>query len=97
VALGFRFVYGLRIVTPVVLGMSRVPTAHFIVLNLVGAAVWSVAVGLLGYFFGAVLTLVVGEVRAYLGAALMVLLGTGLLLWAVSAWRTGRRDRGQRE
>lgn len=93
VVLGFRFVYGLRIVTPVVLGMSRVPTLHFVLLNIAGAVVWTVAVGLLGYFFGAVLTLVVGEVRAYLGWILLGLLAAGLLVWAVSAWRTHRRDR----
>lgn len=92
VVLGFRFVYGLRIVTPVVLGMSRVPTRHFVLLNVSGAVVWTVGVSLLGYFFGAALALVVGEVHAYLGWILAGLAAAGLVTWAVSAWRTHRRD-----
>ncbi|RPI59921.1 MAG: DedA family protein, partial [Planctomycetaceae bacterium] len=39
--LGFRFLYGLRNITPFVLGMSEVRTKRFIMLNVIGAAVWA--------------------------------------------------------
>ncbi|MCY2924380.1 MAG: DedA family protein [Planctomycetota bacterium] len=39
--LGFRFLYGLRNVTPLAIGMSKVSTRRFVILNVTGAAVWA--------------------------------------------------------
>ena len=50
--IGVRFMYGLRLVGPVVIGMSSVPVWRFVVFNLIGAAIWAVAVSGAGYFFG---------------------------------------------
>jgi membrane protein DedA with SNARE-associated domain len=50
--IGVRFMYGLRLVGPVVIGMSDVPAWRFVVFNLIGAAIWAVAVSCAGYFFG---------------------------------------------
>jgi membrane protein DedA with SNARE-associated domain len=50
---GFRFVYGIRTVTPVLLGMSDYPRARFVCLNLAGVAVWSVAISWAGWALGA--------------------------------------------
>lgn len=51
--LGFRFLYGLRTVTPLVLGMSKIPPVRFAVLDVIGTALWAGAVTLLGLAFGA--------------------------------------------
>jgi membrane protein DedA with SNARE-associated domain len=51
--LGFRFLYGLRNITPFVIGMSKVPTRRFIVLNVIGAGAWAVTFACGGYLFGA--------------------------------------------
>lgn len=61
--LGFRFVWGLRSVSPLAIALSRVPTARFFVLNLIAAAIWAVAVGLLGYLFGHAVELALGNLR----------------------------------
>lgn len=37
VMLGFRFLYGLRTVTPLVIGMSAIPAWRFLMLNALGA------------------------------------------------------------
>jgi membrane protein DedA with SNARE-associated domain len=50
--LSFRFFYGLRTVTPFAIGMSSVKTRRFILLNVIGAAVWATCFGLTGYGFG---------------------------------------------
>ena len=50
--LGFRFLYGLRTITPFAIGMSNVPTKRFLVLNSIGAAVWAISFGMAGYLFG---------------------------------------------
>jgi membrane protein DedA with SNARE-associated domain len=40
--LGFRFVYGVRNITPIMLGLSGVSHKKFFLLNFIGAAVWAV-------------------------------------------------------
>lgn len=50
-ALFFRFLYGLRNIAPIFLGMSAIPTLRFMLLNAVGAVIWSVSFSLLGYLF----------------------------------------------
>ena len=89
---GFRFglLYGFRTVAPFVIGMSRVPTSRFVLYNTFGAAVWAVAIGLLGYFFGHGVELFLGDVRRYEREAFLFLVTAGALLWL---WRFVRRHR----
>ena len=53
--LSFRFVYGLRTVMPVAIGLSGYPPRRYLLLNGIGAAVWAVALGAAAYHFGAIL------------------------------------------
>lgn len=50
VILSIRFLYGLRIAGPIAIGMSKVSSVRFLVLNLIGAIVWAVAVASVGYW-----------------------------------------------
>jgi membrane protein DedA with SNARE-associated domain len=86
--LGFRFLYGLRSVTPVLLGASRYAPRRFIVLNGVGAALWSVSFGYLGYGVGASLAALLAR-RGRIEELLLVALGVGLLVALLS--RRARR------
>ena len=81
--LGFRFLYGLRNVTPFALGLSDVSTARFVVLNVVGAAIWSVAVALLGWFVGEAAKQMLGHLERYehLIAGAIIAIGLGFWLW----------------
>jgi membrane protein DedA with SNARE-associated domain len=51
--IGFRFMYGLRSVTPVLLGATNFPVRRFALFNVIGAVLWSVSFGLIGYSLGA--------------------------------------------
>lgn len=59
--LAFRFLYGLRTISPIVLGTSRYSHVRFVVLNGVGAAIWSVAIGAAGWAFGSTLERLLGR------------------------------------
>ncbi len=48
----FRFMYGVRTVAILVFGMSDISIPRFAALNAMGALIWAIAVGSLGYFFG---------------------------------------------
>lgn len=50
--LAFRFIFGLRIASPIAIGVSQVPTWRFTVLNMLGAVIWATAFVLSGSIFG---------------------------------------------
>lgn len=63
--LGFRFVYGIRNVTPVFLGMHGTKPALFIPLNILSAAVWAAVMTAAGYYAGTILVAFFGRVHKY--------------------------------
>jgi membrane protein DedA with SNARE-associated domain len=81
IILGFRFLYGLRTVTPFVIGLSRIRPIRFLVLNAFGAAIWSLTVGLLGYSMGRVLERYVDRIREYEMIVIGIIAAIGLLIW----------------
>lgn len=50
--LGFRFIYGIRIATPIAAALAKVPLPRFVILNSLGAALWAAVVSGAGYLFG---------------------------------------------
>jgi membrane protein DedA with SNARE-associated domain len=62
---GFRFLYGLRTVTPILLGASRIAPFRFLVFNILGAFAWTVVIGVMGYIFGHAIEVIIGDVRRY--------------------------------
>lgn len=81
--LGFRFLYGLRTVTPFLLGASGIPPFRFLVLNVVGAFLWAVSIGVSGYLFGHVLELLIGKVEHYELLLFVTLAVAGAVIWGV--------------
>ncbi len=83
--LTFRFFYGLRNLTPFTLGTTNISAKKFFVLNAVGALVWAVAFGCIGYLFGDllenVLEKVLNDVHHIELLALGVIALISLLLW----------------
>jgi len=69
---GVRFMYGLRIVGPIAIGASGVAPGRFARYNLLGAAIWAPLVGGLGYLFGDVVEMVLGDIARYEGALLLI-------------------------
>lgn len=81
IILSFRFLYGLRTVIPFTLGIANVPARRFVPLNIIGALVWSVAIGLAGYFFGHALEIALGHIKQI---ELWVMIGivlSGGIIW----------------
>jgi membrane protein DedA with SNARE-associated domain len=88
--LGVRFMYGLRTVGPIAIGMSGVHWLRFALLNLAGATVWAALVGGIGYALGEALTRVLGDLKRVEEWVFGIVLVGGL---ALVAWlrRRGRR------
>ncbi|MGH8418139.1 MAG: DedA family protein [Pseudomonas sp.] len=92
--LSFRFVYGLRTVMPVAIGLSGYPPGRYLLLNGIGAAVWAAALGAAAYKFGAVLEGLLGNVKKYELWVLGALLVIGGVLWI---WRRIKNARIAKE
>jgi membrane protein DedA with SNARE-associated domain len=76
--LGFRFLYGLRNIIPLVVGSSEVKTSRFIFLNVIGAAVWATTVACGGFLFGHALELFIGKAR---GIVLLSVAAIAVIIW----------------
>lgn len=76
--LSFRFIYGLRNVSPFLIGMSKVSRCKFLLLNLIAAVIWANVFSWGGYFLGKALEIYLGKSKIYvlLGLVLMILLMT---------------------
>jgi membrane protein DedA with SNARE-associated domain len=88
--LGFRFVYGLRTVMPVAIGLSGYPPRRYLLLNGLGALIWSAALGLAAYHFGALLEGILGNVKKYELWVLGGLILLGVLLWISRRFKAAR-------
>lgn len=84
----YRFLYGLRTVSPIAIGTSRIGLKQFVLVNLAAATLWATLFTVVGYFFGNVLGELFGRIAGDrllwgIGAALVaaVLLGLGARWW----------------
>ena len=79
VIIGIRFMYGFRIVGPILLGMGRVPAWKFMLYNFIGAALWAPLVTGIGYAFGSVVKSALGHLKRYEIYVFAIVLVIGLL------------------
>lgn len=91
--LTFRFYYGLRNVTPFVVGSAQVGRGRFFILNLIGALLWAHAFAWAGYLSGHAIELFLEDVRRYELAALAGLAALGAGIWLFTLMRNRRRAR----
>ena len=89
--IGIRFMYGLRIAGPILLGMGRVPAWKFVVYNLIGAAIWAPLVAGIGYFFGSILELVLHDLKHFEMWAFAIVLAIGVTCAIIHRMRDGNK------
>jgi membrane protein DedA with SNARE-associated domain len=88
IILTFRFFYGLRNVTPFVLGISHVSVPRYVTLNLLGAAIWAYSFAMLGFLLGEAHERFLGKGYGWVLVLALVLLGGAY--WAWRRWRDSR-------
>ncbi len=86
----FRFIYGIRVISPIIIGTSGISAKRFAILNILAAAVWAVVscVGgyLIGYFFSdhidAVFAVIIKSQKYLIGSILLLI----VLWWGKRRW-----------
>ena len=76
----FRFLYGLRTVSPVAIGTTSLAARTFLLINALAAAVWATLFVSLGYCFGTAIEKMVGR----LPRLEPIFLGAGVVFFAVA-------------
>ena len=94
IAFAFRFFYGFRILTPLMIGASGVGRGRFTLLNCLGALSWATVLGCLGWTVGEALAVVMENLKADLKHLMPYILAALLTLVAIirlAVWLVRRR------
>jgi membrane protein DedA with SNARE-associated domain len=87
IILGIRYLYGLRTVLCFTIGMSRVSSWTFTVLNAVGVAIWAALTSLGGYYLGRTMQVILVDVKKYELATATVIIAAALAAWVIRWYR----------
>lgn len=92
--LSFRFLYGIRTVTPFAIGMSEVSYLRFTLLNIIGAGIWAVGIACAGYYFGRAVESVLGNIKQYEIEVMAAIIVIASLVWCIRFYRqrSNKRD-----
>jgi membrane protein DedA with SNARE-associated domain len=82
--LAFRFIFGLRVASPIAIGVSQVPTWRFTLLNILGAVIWATSFTMLGFIFGEAVHNLLGHGH-HAGRVTLMIAG-GLIVAVGIAW-----------
>lgn len=92
VMIGFRFLYAMRSITPLVLGSLGVSPWRFLFYDVIGTLIWSTTITLIAYFLADAIQQAMGHIQnaeqALLGVVLVIIAVGG----AIYYWRRRRRQ-----
>jgi membrane protein DedA with SNARE-associated domain len=87
--LSFRFIYGMRNLGAMVIGISDIGVRRFVTLNFIAALIWAVAVIMAGYLFGGAAVAMLENVNsvARMVAAIVVVIAIAVAAsWLLQRW-----------
>jgi membrane protein DedA with SNARE-associated domain len=79
--LGFRFIYGIRNITPIMLGIGHVRHKKFFFLNFIGAAVWALAFTYGGLYAGRKFMALMNTVGHGILYVILAVIAAAVALW----------------
>ncbi|EHF8986047.1 DedA family protein [Salmonella enterica subsp. enterica serovar Agona] len=91
--IGTRFMYGFRVVGPLLIGASRLPPKIFLPLNIVGALIWALLFTTLGYLGGEVIAPWLNDLDQHLRHGVWLILAIVLVVGV--RWWLKRRGKAE--
>lgn len=79
--LTFRFIYGIRNVSSIACGMSKLTWRRFAILNFIAAGIWAASFLAVGYLFGHLSDRVLGKASRIFGLVMLAVFA--LVVWAI--------------
>ncbi|MDX6820923.1 DedA family protein [Klebsiella oxytoca] len=93
--IGTRFMYGFRVIGPLLIGASRLPPKVFLPLNILGAIIWALIFTTLGYLGGEAIGPWLHHLHAHLKHWIWLILAVVLVVAA--HWWLKRREAKKKE
>jgi membrane protein DedA with SNARE-associated domain len=78
-----QWLYGFRLLSAAVLGLSRMGTSRYFTFQLISCLLWATICTYGGYFFGATLKNLLGDVKKYNIYIAIGLLAAGFFIWVI--------------
>ena len=78
-----QWLYGFRLLSAAVLGFSRMGTMKYFTFQLISCLIWAVICTCGGYFFGATLRNILGNVKKYEPYIALSVLTAGFVIWLI--------------
>lgn len=91
--MSFRFIYGIRTLTPIVVGAGPIAFKRYFSLVAISAAVWAIIVSYAGYSFAMAIESIIHnfeKAQKYLAAGLVILIGG---LYIFFKWRKKKKQK----
>jgi len=85
-----QWLYGFRLLSAAVLGLSRMGTAKYFTFQLISCVIWAVICTSGGYFFGATLKNFLGDIKKYNIYVAIGVMVAGFIVWLVRDVRKRR-------
>lgn len=82
--LSFRFIYGIRTLSPLVIGAGGVSIKRFMCLNLIAALIWSISSCMAAYYLA---DLVMDHIHLFPQIILGLVIFGGLVAYGIHRWR----------
>jgi len=94
--LTFRFIYGIRTVSPLIIGTAGIPIKRFVILNFIAAVIWSVlscsAGYALGHFFGHDLEHMMEVAMKYQKITIGGIIALIAIIFLIRRWRRNKNN-----
>lgn len=87
-----RFLYGMRLLGPMVIGASRISPLKFACINAIGALVWATLFASAGYWAGEFLQRVLGDLKPYRLPIALGVVGVVVAVGLIRHYRSKRRQ-----
>ncbi|NMZ16944.1 DedA family protein [Pseudomonas rhodesiae] len=87
-----RFLYGMRLLGPMVIGASRISPLKFACINAVGALVWATLFASAGYWAGEFLQRVLGDLKPYRLPIALGVVGVVVAVGLIRHYRSRRKQ-----
>lgn len=85
-----QWLYGFRLLSAAVLGLSRMGVKKYFTFQLISCVIWAIICTLVGYFFGATIKNVLGDVKKYEPYIAASVLAAGFIIWFIRDVRKKR-------
>ena len=93
ILLTYRFLYGFRVIIPVVIGMSRIKPSTYLFFSIVSGLIWAGTVSTIGYFIGRTFDVTAESLKENLPLIILGFASFGFLLGFVIQKLATRRMR----